>query len=622
MLGSSNPQIVRFGAFEVDLGNGSLHKNGLRIRVQGKPFQILSLLVEHAGDVVTRDELRQHLWPAGTFVDFEHGLNTAIRKLREALGDDPENPRFVQTVPRQGYRFIAPAEVVVPAGPPPPTSRTERTGRRRILVVSALVITIAALTAVALRVNGRWGRIWPSERIQALAVLPLENLSHDPEQEYFADGMTDELIANLAKIAALRVISRTSVMQYKGAKRPLPQIARELNVDAVIEGTVLRSGDRVRITAQLVTARTDAHLWAETYERDLRDVLRLQSDIARAIAKAVQVKLSPEEKTRLASGPEIDPEAQDTYLRGRYYWSKLSDGGCEKGIQYFKQSIEKSANFAAGYAGLADCYAHLTIFGPLAPGDAYPKAKDAASRAIAIDDTLAEAHAAMGSVLYLYYWDWDAAEREFRRSIDLNPSYAPVHMYYASYLVSMGRKAEALGEMTTARSLDPVSQTTNIGIAYQLNMAREYDQAIEQLRKVLELYPDFWFCYHYLAENYYGKGLHKEAGDAWFKGDLLSGAGKEEMAPFRQAYARSGMRGIFKTLAELLERGSKKHRVKASMIGEFYAAGGEKELAFTYLEKAFRERDDGLVYLKVTPRLDSVRADPRFKDLVRRVGLP
>jgi TolB-like protein/DNA-binding winged helix-turn-helix (wHTH) protein len=622
MLGSSNPQIVRFGAFEVDLGNGSLHKNGLRIRVQGKPLQILSLLVEHAGDVVTRDQLRQHLWPAGTFVDFEHGLNTAIKKLREALGDDPENPRFVQTVPRHGYRFIAPAEVVVPASLPQPTSRTERTGRRRILVVSALVITIAALTAVALRVNGRWGRTVPSERIQALAVLPLENLSHDPEQEYFADGMTDELIANLAKIAALRVISRTSVMQYKGAKRPLPQIARELNVDAVIEGTVLRSGDRVRITAQLVSARTDAHLWAETYERDLRDVLRLQSDIARAIATAVQVKLSPEEKARLASGPRIDPEAQDAYLRGRYYWSKLSDGGCEKGIQYFKRSIEKSANFAAGYAGLADCYVHLTIFGPLAPGDAYPKAKDAALRAIAIDDSLAEAHAAMGNVLYLYDWDWDAAEREFRRSIDLNPSYGPVHMYYASYLVSMGRKGQALAEMTTARSLDPVSQTTNVGIAYQLNMAREYDQAIEQLRKLLELYPGFWFGYHYLAENYYGKGLHKEAGDAWFKGDLLSGAGKEEMAPFRQAFARSGMRGIFKTLAELLERESKKHRVKASMIGEFYAAGGEKELAFTYLEKAFRERDDGLVYLKVTPRLDSVRADPRFKDLVRRVGLP
>src|ERR1700675_3656971 len=453
--------VVRFGTYEVSLQSGEVRKEGLRIRVQQQPMKLLEILLEHPGEVVTREKLRGRVWPNESFGDFDQALNIAIGKLRSALGDAAENPRFIETLPKRGYRFIADVSVVdADAGPikqpehaagdlpaTDPERKIQGAGlavapkrrlwpTRRIIVTLSLALSLLILSVWLYRSRGR-----APTGIRSLAVLPLDNLSADASQNYFADGMTDELITDLAQISALRVISRTSVMIYKGARKPLPQIARELNVDAVVEGTVLRSGDQVRITAQLIEASTDKHLWSQSYEGDLRDSLALQNTVASAIADQIRINLTPREEAALKSVKVVNPEAYESYLKGRYFWNKRTADGLKAALAYFKQAIEEDPKYAQAYSGSADTYA---LFGDwqyavMAPKEAFPKAKVAALKALELDSTLGEAHNSLAFVFEGFDWDFDAADKEFRRALALNPSYATAHHWYAWHLSLLGR---------------------------------------------------------------------------------------------------------------------------------------------------------------------------------------
>jgi TolB-like protein/DNA-binding winged helix-turn-helix (wHTH) protein len=444
----------QFGVFELDLKAGELRKQGIKVKLQEQPFQVLATLLEHAGEVVTKDELQQQIWAADTFVDFDHGLHSAITRLREALGDSSESPRFIETIPRRGYRFVAPLKLIGS-----PTESGVADGKDRLWTFGGSVLAGllggALLLGAVLTLNLGGARRWlwreSNPAIRSLAVLPLENLSGDPAEDYFADGMTDALIADLSKISALRVISRTSAMQYKGTKKRLPQIARELNVDGVVEGSVMRSGNRVRITAQLLQAGTDQHLWAEAYERDLGDVLKLQGEVAQTIAQQVRIQLTPQQKAQFGSALGVSPEAYEAYLRGRYFWNQRTEEGLGKSVGLFRHAIDIDPNFPLPYAGLADSYLLLGDFGFLAPDEAYPKAKAEALKALRLDDHLAEGHAALAMVALEYDWDWVNAEREFRLAIEANPSYATGHQWYAEYLTTLGRSEEAINQVNLSQ---------------------------------------------------------------------------------------------------------------------------------------------------------------------------
>jgi len=477
---------VHFGVFEADLRSGELRKRGVKIKLHHQPFQILTMLLEHPGEVVTREELKTKLWPLDTFVDFDVGLNSAVKKLRNALGDSAEIPRYVETLPRRGYRFIgllsdastsqaapryAVAGSVVEEQPSAAnegvaTGVSAVSGARRGWVLWAMAVVAVALLVLLAGLNVRsWrerllARATPIH-IRSIAVLPLENLSGDPAQEFLTDGMTDALITDLAQISSLRVISRTSVMRYKGTRKALPEIAKELNVDGIVEGVVVRSADRVRIDAQLIEASTDRHFWARSYERNLGDAIALQNEVAQAIANEIQTKLTPVEQARLAQARPVDPQAYEFYLKGRYFWNKRTDTSAQKGIEYFQQAIQKDPNYALAYAGLADAY---IVRDDLSPEEQYSKAKAMARTALQIDDGLAEAHNAMAMSLFCYDWDWPGAEKEFQRALALNPNYAQAHQWYGHFLRAMGRQNSARAEIKRAHELDPLSLVIGGGI--------------------------------------------------------------------------------------------------------------------------------------------------------------
>ena len=629
---------VRFGVFEVDFAAGELRKHGIRIKLRGEqPFQVLSILLEQPGEVITREELCKKLWPADTFVDFEHSLATAIGKIREALGDSADNPRYIETLPRRGYRFIAnvtvlsadPLNKVQPATRDIP--RAEDHGQVELAskaevpkpqpwarawkisafaLVPALVILMAWIVHSASR---------PSSNIRSLAVLPLESLSGDASQDYFADGMTDELITDLGKISALRVISRTSVMPYKRVRKSLPQIARELSVDAVVEGTVLRSGEQVRITAQLIQASADKHLWAESYEGDLRDTLALQKKVARAIAEQIRINLTPQEQAVLKNVKVVNPEAYEAYLKGRYFWNKRTADGLKKAIDYFNQAIEKDPNYAQAYTGLADSYALLGDweYGILAPKEAFPRAKAAATKALALDNTLGEAHTSLAFSLDLFDWDWASAEREFRRAIELNPGYATAHHWYAWHLSEMGRNREAIAEMRKAQNLDPLSLIISADVAEILLVAHSYDQAIEQSRKTIDMDPNFAVAHYELGQALVQKHMYKEAIAELQKAIELSGGSTTCTSNLAFAYAASGRR---KEAVKILSDLKNRSKQNASEIALMYVGLDEKDQAMTWLEKAYEQRFNPSILLR--PAFDPLRSDPRFQNLVRRIGLP
>jgi TolB-like protein/DNA-binding winged helix-turn-helix (wHTH) protein/Flp pilus assembly protein TadD len=614
--------LLRFGTFELDYASGELRRGGALIKLQSQHFQLLALLAERAGQVVSRDEIRRALWDNETFVDFDRSINVSVNQIRGALGDDPQSPRYIETLPRKGYRFIAPVTEagddraeVEPAADPGLISRPAPARRWWLLSAGALVVLVAL--AMKVGVSRQPG----TKPIESLAVLPLENLSHDPEQDYFADGMTEELITALAKVSALRVISRTSVMQYKGTKKPIPQIARELNVDAVLEGTVTQDQGRVRITTQLIRAAPEQHLWAEKYEGSLSEVLTVQDEVAKAVVREIQIKVTPRERTLLAKRSTQNAEAYQLYLKGRYYWNRRTEQSLKRAIEYFHQAIDMDPGYSLAYAGLTDCYAIYATYRVESPQVAGPKAKAAATRALEIDDTLANAHASFGMIKMQYDWDWAGAERELRRSIELDPNYATAHQWLSNCLAATGRTEQAIASCGRAQQLDPLSMIINGDLGFFLFVARRYDEAIEQVRTALEIDPSFAQGHWSLGLPYEQKAMYQKASFEFQKVFELSGTTPRTLGCLGHAYGLSGDRQrALQTLADLREL-SKRHYVSASDFAMIYLGLGDKEHALQWLEKGLEDRPWGMVFMRVDPRFDGLRADPRFANLLLRMKL-
>jgi TolB-like protein/DNA-binding winged helix-turn-helix (wHTH) protein/tetratricopeptide (TPR) repeat protein len=600
---------VRFGPFELDLRAAELCHNGSKTKLPEQPFQVLAALLEHPGDVVTREELRQRLWGSDTFVDFEQGLNTAVKRLRELLSDSAEKPQYIETVPRHGYRLMVPVERLDSAAPAIADASARR--RKIWLLVSALLLVAVAL-----------GVIWRQRvlehfrpvKIESLAVLPLENLSGNPEQDYFADGMTEALITELGKVHALRVISRQSVMQYKGTNKTVPQIARELHVDAVVEGSAMRVGDKVRITTQLVQANPERHLWSESYERDLRDVISLQREVSQAIVGEISGKVEGADRTSFASARPVNPEAYESYLRGRYHRLRWPEG-LEKSVEYFQKAIEKDPGYAPAYAGLALSYVSLAYFKP--PKEAFPKARAAALKALELDERLSEAHTALGYVKLNSDWDWAGAEREFRRALELDPNSTDAHVRYATYLVVMGRFDQGIGEAKRALALDPLSRYTNVALGWEYLVARRHDEAIDQFKKTLELDPNYRYARAMLALSYTLKRKYPEAFAEYKK---LEGYSSEVNVGF--LYAAMGKRDEALKVIENVKTLSTHAYVDPYDMAAPYAGLADKDQAMKWLNKAYEERSAQMTHLKVEAVFDNLRSDPRFQDLLRRMNFP
>jgi TolB-like protein/DNA-binding winged helix-turn-helix (wHTH) protein/Tfp pilus assembly protein PilF len=633
-------RVVHFGDFAADLHTGELRKNGIKIKLQEKPFQILASLLEHPGELITREALREKLWPADTFVDFDHSLGTAIGKLRQALGDSAQEPRFVETVSSRGYRFIgsvSPANQPTPAPltstailggevMPGPAAKTN-TARRLVVRLAFGLIGGALLIGIALEFNmggvRRWMRRQSDPPVGSLAVLPLENLSGDPAQDYFADGMTDAVITVLAKIGALRVVSRTSVMRYKRTQKSVPEIAKELHVDALVEGSIEHRGNRVRISAQLIRAATDRHIWAESYDREASDVLRVQEEIARSIAREIQVKLTPQEQALLTKGRPVDPQAYELYLKGRYFWTKSTKESIATAIGLFQEAIARDPTYASPYSGLADCYTVLGVsFGvaSLSPTQAVSQGRAAAEKAIQLDETMAEGHNSLANTKFLFDWDWVGSEAEFKRALELNPGYADAHHWYAHLLAAEGRLDLALAESKRALDLDQLSRVTNLHLGWQYIYSRQYDQAIEQLRKTLELDPGYGYAYWYMARAYEQQGKYSEALQAMRKAEDLLKGNTAVAADIGHLSAVSGDRATALKVLKQLGSVPKGPYVSPMEIALIYVALDRKTEAFQWFEKAYAERSDLLIYANVDPRLDSMRSDPRFQNLLRRIG--
>jgi TolB-like protein/DNA-binding winged helix-turn-helix (wHTH) protein/Tfp pilus assembly protein PilF len=623
---------ARFGAFDVDLRSGQLHKHRIRLKLQDQPFQVLALLLEHPGELVTREEFRQKLWPADTFVDFDTGLNSAIKKLRDVLGDSADEPRYIQTLPRRGYRFLATVQRVLQAEPvqltdPSSVSRRGLTWnpvRLAALGLAALAASVMLAGALGFDFRQVFRRSLAEPngtRIRSIVVLPLENLSRDPDQEYFADGMTDALITDLAKVSSLRVISRTSAMRYRATKKSLSEIAREVGVDAVVEGTVMRAGDRVRISAQLIEATTDHHLWAGSYERDLRDVLSLQDQVTRAIVSEVRAKLTPQEHARLATARPANPRAYEAYLRGRYLQTKRTAEDMRKALAYFQHALAIDPSYAPAYVGIMECYAigRASYLG-LSLKEGVSKTKEAAQRVVELDDTTAAAHYALAMVK-LDEWDFPGAEKEFEQALELNPGDAQVRQHYGQYLSGMGRHADSIREMQHALALDPLSPLLTADLGWTYYYARQYDPAVKQGRKALEMEADFDYVRSLLAWSYWRQGLVQEAlGFGW---PFRASRGMTGGTRAKEVHEQAGVRAMLRWMVNVAkQRRAGGEPATGSMIAGLYVELGDKEQAFAWLEKAYEEHVVWLPWDTADPQFDPLRSDPRFQSLRRRLNLP
>jgi TolB-like protein/DNA-binding winged helix-turn-helix (wHTH) protein len=628
-LGSHESKRLRFGVFEADLGARELTKLGKILPLQEQPFQLLAILLEKPGELVTREELRLRLWPQ-TVVDFDHGLNKAINKIRDALGDSAENPRFIQTVSRRGYRFLADVTDVstgqvettlADIDPGDSGARDPRPAKPhspRIAAATLAGVALLVVAAVAIWIRSTSTGRPPS--IRSLAVLPLENLSGDAAQDYFADGMTDELITHLAQIRDLRVISRTSVMTYKRIRKPLAEIARELDVQAVVEGGILRSGDKVRITAQLIRVSDDNHIWADSYEGDLRDTLVLQDQVAKAIADQIRVSVNKEQHGQAARA--VDAQAYDSYLKGRYYWNQRTDAGLREAINYFKRSISIDPSNADAYSGLADTYALAGDweYGIMPPAEAFPLAKAAANEALALDDRLGEAHTSLAFVLDLYYWDWSAAERQFKLAINLNPGYAVAHHWYAWHLLVLGKNAEGMFELRQAERLDPLSLIIRSDVADALCSLHLFEESVQQSRKTLALDPNFAVGHFQLAEALVQQRKYDAAIGEFQRAITISGHLAAFDANLAHAYAVSGRKAEALQIALDMESRADLNPSADANIALIYVGLGNLDQAMAWLNKAYDARFNPSILIRAA--FDPLRADARFRDLRHRVGLP
>jgi TolB-like protein/DNA-binding winged helix-turn-helix (wHTH) protein/Tfp pilus assembly protein PilF len=628
--------VRRFGTFEIDLHSGELRKRGMRLRLSGQAAQVLTVLIEHAGEIVAREDLHSKLWQADTFVDFDHGLNNAIARIREVLDDSSDTPRYVETIPRRGYRFIAPlADVgpamalapskVVPESKIPPSDASageKRIASTRLRVLLAGVVLLTLLIFAFVLYRGSRAKATSQPPIKSVAVLPLKNISSDPNQEYLADGMTEELIGRLSKIHQLRVTSRTSVMQFKDTRMSAPEIAKTLRVDAIVEGSVIREGDRIRVHAQLIRGATDEHVWSEAYDRELRDVLALESEVAQAIAEHVRVQLTPQQEAWLHSAPQVNPAAYEAYLKGRGFETDSTLQGLRTAEGYFRDALQKDPSFALAYVGLADCYLDLGDYRWVRPQDAYRQANEAFSDAMRLDVSLAEVHTSLGYLHWRYDWDWSVAEKELRYGVELNPNNVNARETLAWYLSWSGRRAEALAEIEAIRQSDPAYPFTSLdesGVYYHL---RDYKELMEASRKALATNPNIWSGHYFLAVGYDGSGQPTEAIPEYKKAVELSQGNTDALAGLAHAYATAGERSEAAKILRQLQQQAKTSYVSPYMIATIYAALEEKDRAFELLESSYQEKSPDIPYfLKADLRLDSLRADPRFLELGRRVGL-
>ena len=634
--------IFEFGSFRLNPGERLLLRGQAQVHLPPKAFDALVLLVENRGHLLEKDELLRKVWP-DTFVE-ESNLAQHISVLRKALQDREDGSRYIETVPTHGYRFIAevreisgiaPGTSILPGPTPsqpslavpesgvPESIRPRHRFRRPAFVVAAL----ALLLAVVISTPPVWRRLRGAgpEPIRSLAVLPVQTLSGDPAQEYFADGMTEALITDLAKIPGLKVISRTSIMQYKDSHKRLPQIARELGVDAIVEGAVLRAGDRVRITAQLVRAANDQHIWAESYQRDLRDLVALQDEVSRSIATQIQKQIVPLAPQRLATSAAVNPQAREDYLKGRYFWNLRSEAGYLKAIDYFQAAMTKDPQYAQAYAGSADAHALLGSMpnAKMPRETAMPIAKGMALTALKLDVSLADAHTSLAFVEMHYEWKFREAEQEFKRAIDLDPNYSIAHHWYAFDLTALGRMDEAVAEVKRARQTDPLSAIINTDVAEILYFARRYDEALQQARATVELDPNFAHAHRVLERIYDEKHMFSEAIDEGRRAVALSGGDTWMLLELANTYALAGKKT---EMEDCVRRAANRSPGRVlpddSGTAEIDVALGEIDRALRALEGAYRHRNGGLILLNANPRFDSLKPDPRFQQLLQRVGLP
>ena len=618
--------VRRFGPFEVNLQAGELRKNGMRLRLSGQPFQILAVLLERPGEVVTREELHSKLWQSDTFVDFDHGLNNAIARIREVLDDSSDTPRYVETIPRRGYRFIAPLADVQPAAATPSTAEprvvspqspdardvasveiTPSRTKRAVVVVALCFITAAALIFI---LRGRIFRTNQAAQIHSIAVLPLSNLSGDSSQEYFADGMTDELITALAKNHSLRVVSRTSAMQYKGVQRPVRDIARELGVDGVLEGSLSRTTNRVHMTVQLIYAPTDSHVWAESYDRDLNQAYALPEELAQTVAKEVKAATSPIPAPRY-----ISPEAHDAYLRGRFFWVAWD---FPQAMTNFEKAIQLQPDYAAAWSWLSLTYQLEAIEGSRPASEVSAQAESAARKALELDDSLPDAHCSMCAWFHFFAWDLPRADAECRRAIELSPNYGELYYLHHWVLMAMERQDEAAQEEKRAVELDPSTRPWGLGNFYL--MERQFDSAINELQAQSRFRPDDSGVHENLATAYWLKGMYKESEQESEK--LLQVQGRSDSAiAVRKAWERGGEKAVARWGAEDIKAQARKRYVSPYFLAQAVSYTGDKNETVKYLNDAFGQHDSNLINIQNDAVFDFIHSDPRYQALVRKLGL-
>ena len=638
---NSSPAIFRFGPFELRPQARELYKHGIKIRLRPQPFKVLHLLLDHAGSAVTREELHQELWPSNTFVDFQHGLNTTVKELRGALGDSATDPRYIETLPRLGYRIMVHVDVeTVPIGAPvaspaPPidlenpasenipdeTFSHAPRSRRWPLLLAIVVVLLAVLGLWFQSYRSRLRPLSPEGRVM-LAVLPFANLTGDERQEYFTDGMTEEMIAQLGRLDPdhLGVIARTSVMHYKNSPEQISQIGRELGVQYVLEGSVRRDADKVRITAQLIQVKDQSHLWSRQYDRELSHLLTLQGEIAQEISGEIQPALGrpvkPSGSVRSSTPPAPkNYEAYDLYLKGRYYWNKRTGSGFEQAVQSFTEAIAKDPGYARAYAGLADSYALMSAYYIAPPSELIPKARAAALKALELDQDLADAHVSLALIAQNYDWDWQTSEKEFRRAIALDPNYATAHHWYAEHLAFLGRFDEAFPEMQRARELDPLSLIMQADNAVFLYYSRQYDRAIQQFRAVLDLDPNFprahMICYVYVQQGRFADALADI--EAWRRIEPGYWADADEV----YAYGRQGKPDEARRAFDNFQRAIRGLPIDPFVLAGPYLGLGDTDQVLAALEKSVTAHSPGLTALKVDPIFDPLRMRPALPVLAR-----
>ena len=622
-------ELLRFANFELDPATGELHCGQSVVRLQPQPLKVLMVLLRRPGELVSREALKLEVMPDAAYGDFDHAINIAISKLRVALNDSSDEPRLIETLPRRGYRFLGNVEQGdsesgqrLAEGSHVGRGLGQMHGGRwgGWVVASAAAVALTVLALLLWLTHKGPFRPRTDDAIRSLAVLPLVNLSHDPDQEYFADGMTDALITELTQATSLRVISRTSAMHYKGSNKGVPEIAKELSVDGIVEGSVMRAGGRVRINAQLINAHSDTHVWAKNYDRDLRDVLSLQSEVALAIAEAIRVQLAPDLKIRMSHSRTVQPEAYDLYLKGRYLAERYTQADLNAGIEYLRQAINKDTDFAPAYAELSRVYANSDDFF-LPPSEAMPKAGEAAEKALERDNSLPEAHFAKACVDFNYPYEMNSAAKDFQRAIELAPRNSRAHYYYGYFLVNTGQFDRGIDESERGLELDPLSLEANTFLGMNLYFAGRYAQAVQQLHATVDLEPDYWLSHMLLGLTYEQQGKVPGALEELQKANQLENETPWPLAELGHLQAQLGRkREAEEILKELLQR-SERGYIPAYNLATVCVGLGRKEQALTLLEKGYADHSSMMVFMNVDPELGGLHSDLRFAKLLQRTGL-